>query len=530
MDWTFPHRSQRMPVLADNVVATSQPLATQAGIAMLAQRGNAVDAAVAAAAALTVVEPVMNGLGSDAFAQVWDGRALSALNASGRAPRAWSPERFAGLARMPTEGWDSVTVPGAVSAWIALWKRYGTLPLETLFAPAIRYAQDGYAVSPGIARQWAAQAPRLKSQPGFADTFMPQGRAPTAGERFRLPAAGRTLARIAATEGAAFYEGEIAEALAAHAARHGGALTMEDLAAHKVDWVEPLSLRYRQSEVMELPPNGQGIAVQIALGLLAHFDLRPDAVPLAARMHLQIEAMKIAFADVYRWVTEREAMPLSPSDLLDPGYLAERAHAIDPTRAKTWAARALPGGNTVYIAAADAGGMVVSYIQSNFQGFGSGVVVPEVGVSLLNRGAGFSLAPGHPNIVAGGKRPFHTIIPAMLMRDGRAIGALGVVGADMQPQGQVQIIGHMEDGQLNPQSALDAPRWRVTEEGRVRLESDVPAEVAATLAGWGHEVEVCAPGTPEFGGAQLVWRVNDGVDGGWAAASDPRRDGSAAGF
>lgn len=526
MDWTFPHRSQRMPVLADNVIATSQPLATQAGMAMLALRGNAVDAAVAAAATLTVVEPVMNGLGSDAFAQVWDGRELAALNASGRAPRAWSPERFAGLARMPAEGWDSVTVPGAVSAWIALWKRYGTLPLETLLAPAIRYAREGYAVSPGIARQWAAQTPRLQSQPGFAESFLPGGRPPAAGERFRLPAAGRTLARIAATEGRAFYEGEIAEALAAHAAAHGGALTMEDLASHKADWVQPLSQRYRQTDVMELPPNGQGIAVQIALGLLAHFDLRPEAVPMAARMHLQIEAMKIAFADVYRWVSAPEAMPLAPAGLLEPGYLAERARAIDPVRARQWEARALPGGNTVYLAAADAGGMVISYIQSNFQGFGSGVVVPEVGVSLLNRGAGFSLTPGHPNIVAGGKRPFHTIIPAMLMREGRPIGALGVVGADMQPQGQVQIVGHMEDARLNPQSALDAPRWRVTEDGRVRLEADVPAEVAATLAGWGHAVEVCAPGMPEFGGAQMIWRVGDG----WAAASDPRRDGSAAGF
>ncbi|MEY2619651.1 MAG: hypothetical protein RL522_2653 [Pseudomonadota bacterium] len=526
MNWEFPHASRRMPVLADQVVATSQPLAAQAGLQAMAQGGNAVDAVVATAAALTVVEPVMNGLGSDAFAMLWDGQSVKALNASGRAPRAWTPQRFAGLAHMPVHGWDAVTVPGAVSAWIALWKEQGSLPLQVLFAPAIRYALEGFAVTPRVARQWASQAPQLAMQPGFAETFLPGGRAPRAGERFRMPAVARSLALIAQTEGRAFYQGEIADAIVAHAQAHGGALSHEDLAAHRADWVEPLRMDYRDAQVLQMPPNGQGIAVQIALGILAHFDLS-GSTPLARRMHLQIEAMKIAFADVYQWVSDPSTMRLSVQDLLDPAYHRTRAAAIDPARAQAWTARPLAPGNTVYIAAADRQGRLVSFIQSNFQGFGSGVVVPEVGVSLLNRGSGFSLDPAHPNHVAGGKRPFHTILPAMLLREERPLAALGVVGADMQPQGQVQVISDLLDRQANPQAAMDAPRWRIAQDdGRIRLESGVPAPVAAELAALGHRVEIAASDSIEFGGGQLVWRLEDT----WAGASDPRRDGCAAGF
>jgi gamma-glutamyltranspeptidase/glutathione hydrolase len=526
MNWDFPYPSQRMPLLADNVVATSQPLASQAGAQALAQGGNAVDAVIAAAATLTVVEPVMNGLGSDAFALLWDGSGVSALNASGRSPQAWNAQRFEGRERMPTEGWDSVTVPGVVSAWVELWRRHGSLPLQQLFAPAIRYATEGFSVTPRIARQWAAQALRLANQPGFADAFLPGGQPPLIGARFKFPALARSLRLIAETEGRAFYEGEIAEAMVAHAKSHGGALTLDDLASHRVDWVEPIRLNYRGAEVLELPPNGQGVAVQIALGVLSHFDLGAS-VPQAKRMHLQIEAMKMGFSDVYRWVSDPASMPLRIEDLLDPAVLAARSRAIDLQRAQPWTARPLPPGNTVYIAAADAQGRLVSFIQSNFQGFGSGVVVPKFGVSLLNRGSGFSLDPAHPNHVAGGKRPFHTTIPAMLLRDGRPLAALGVVGADMQPQGQVQIASDLLDRGNNPQSALDAPRWRITEnDGRIRLEAHVPADVASELALYGHRVEVAEPESIEFGGGQLVCRLGDT----WAGASDPRRDGCAAGF
>jgi gamma-glutamyltranspeptidase/glutathione hydrolase len=526
MNWDFPHPSQRMPVLAGNVVATSQPLAAQAGAQALAQGGNAVDAAIAAAAALTIVEPVMNGLGSDAFAMVWDGARVSALNASGRSPRAWTRERFAGRDRMPTEGWESVTVPGAVAAWIELWRKQGTLPLSQLFAPAMRYATEGFAVTPRVARQWASQAKRLAGQPGFAASFLPQGRAPRTGERFRLPAAARALERIAASEGRDFYEGEIAHALVAHARAHGGALSLEDLASHRAEWVEPLRSPYRDCEVLQLPPNGQGVAVQIALGILSHFDLSASTSQ-AARMHLQIEAMKIAFADVYRWVTDPAAMAMPVQQLLDADHHAQRARAIDAKRAQPWTARELAPGNTVYVAAADSQGRLVSYIQSNFQGFGSGVVVPEFGVSLLNRGSGFSLDPAHPNCVAGGKRTFHTTIPAMLMRGGRPLAALGVVGADMQPQGQVQVVSELIDRDANPQRALDAPRWRIAEDdGRIRLEAGVPQAVASELASYGHRVEIADPASIEFGGGQMVCRAGDT----WAGASDGRRDGCAAGL
>lgn len=526
MNWQFPYRSQRMPLLADNVVAASQPLAAQAGVSMLAQGGNAVDAAIACAATLTVVEPVMNGLGSDAFVQVWDGATVHTLNGSGRAPAAWHPDDHAGRASMPREGWAAVTVPGAVSAWIALWRRFGRLPLARLFAPAIAYARDGFAVSPIIARQWASQVVRLRSQPGFAQAFLPQGRAPLAGERFRHPAIARALELIAATEGQAFYSGEIAAALVAHAKAHGGALSMRDLETHQADWVDPLTQTYRGLDVLEPPPNNQGLAVLIALGVLDRFDLSPGSADDATRMHLQIEAMKIGFADVYRWLADPASMPIRPEAMLEPAYLEARAAAIDPMRARAWAPCALPGGNTVYLASGDRDGMLVSFIQSNFEGFGAGVVEPTYGVSLLNRGAGFSLLPDHPNRLAGGKRPFHTIIPALLMRAHRAVGALGVVGADMQPQGQVQVIAQLEDLDVNPQSALDAPRWRVTEEGRIRLEADIPAAVGEALRARGHDVEVRPRDSLEFGGGQLVWRMADG----WAAASDPRRDGCAAGF
>src|SRR5215472_11001681 len=307
-DWKFPYHSQRMPVLARNVVATSQPLAAQAGLSMLMKGGNAVDAALATAITLTVVEPTGNGIGSDAFAIVWDGSRLHGLNASGRAPAGWTLDRFKGKTVMPTTGWDAVTVPGAVSAWVALSERFGKLPFADLFEPAIRYAADGYLVSPTIARLWARQAPSLQDVPGFAEHFMPNGRTPEAGEKFVAPAHARTLKRIAETEGAAFYRGELAESMATHSRKHGGAMTVADLAAHTADWVEPLAKDYRGYALHEIPPNGQGIAAQMALGILESFDMGAFPVDSADSLHLQIEAMKLAFADVYEYVSDSGAM------------------------------------------------------------------------------------------------------------------------------------------------------------------------------------------------------------------------------
>ncbi len=524
-NWDFPYPSRRMPVLARNVVATSQPLAAQAGLRMLLRGGNAVDAAIATAAALTVVEPVMNGIGSDAFALIWDGKSLHGLNASGRAPRAWKPERFAGRGHMPTEGWDCVTVPGVVSAWAGLSAKFGKLPFASLFEPAVDYARNGFPVSPVVASQWESQIPRLKDQPGFAQAFARNGRAPRAGELFRFPEQADALAEIAGTRGESFYRGMLAKRIADFSSACGGALDADDLAAHQPDWVEPIGQGYRGYRVHEIPPNGQGITALIALGILEHFDVGGAAVDSVESLHLQIEATKLAFADVYRHVADTGAMEISGSRLLDPGYLKARAQSIRRDRAGHAVAGVPPSG-TVYLATADASGMMVSYIQSNYMGFGSGIVVPGTGISMQNRGYGFSLQPGHPNLVGGGKRPFHTIIPAFMTRDGKPVMSFGVMGADMQPQGHVQMAVRLIDYGQNPQAAADAPRWKITLDGALLLEHAIAENVAQGLAQLGHRIVRAAPGSTEFGAAQLIHRLDDA----YVAASEPRRDGQAVGF
>lgn len=524
--WDFPYPSQRMPVLADNVVAASQPLAAQAGLRTMLLGGNAIDAIVATAAALTVVEPVMNGLGSDAFALVWDGHGLQGLNASGRAPAAWTPERFAGRSAMPPQGWDTVTVPGAISAWIALWKAYGSLPLDTLLGPAIGYAEGGFIVSPTIARQWAAQADALRDEPGFAPAFLRGGRTPRAGERFTFPEQGETLREIAATGGESFYRGRLARQIAAFARETGGSLTEADLAAHRADWVRPVSQPYRGYRLHEIPPNGQGISALIALGILGHFDMGATPLDSAASLHLQIEAMKLAFADVYAHVADPAQMRVHSDDLLDPGYLARHAARLDRNRAQRFDAGTPPASGTVYLAAADAAGRMVSYIQSNYNGFGSGVVVPNTGISLQNRGAAFSLQPGSPNEVGPGKRPFHTIIPGFVTRDGQAVMSFGVMGADMQPQGHVQMLVRLADYGQNPQAAADAPRWKIARDGSLLVEHHMPAQTVEGLRALGHDVRVTPRWAMDYGSAQLIHRMSQG----YAAASEPRRDGQAVGF
>jgi len=524
--WEFPYASQRMPVLAANVVATSQPLAAQAGLQMLSKGGNAVDAALATAITLTVVEPTMNGIGSDAFALVWDQMQLHGLNASGRAPKAWTAQRFAGQKSMPAAGWDSVTIPGVVSAWVALSSRFGRLPFAELFSAAIGYAENGFLISPTVARQWQMQAPQLMDQPGFAQAFLPGGRTPQAGELFRNPAQARTLRIIAESHGEAFYRGELAQQIAAASRSQGGAMTAEDLAAHQPDWVKPIAQDYRGLRLHEIPPNGQGIAALMTLGILSNFDLAQLPVDSADSLHLQMEAMKLAFADVYRSVADPKSMRVSAQDLLDPDYLRRRASQIDPGWARDFGHGIPQGSGTVYLTAADASGVMVSYIQSNYNGFGSGVVVPETGISLQNRGFGFSLEPGHPNQVGAGKRPFHTIIPAFLTRSGEPLMSFGVMGADMQPQGHVQMAVRIADYGQNPQAAADGPRWKVFRGRQIALEHAVPPRVAAELARRGHQVRHTERWNMEFGAAQLIYRV----DGGYVAASEPRRDGQAVGF
>ncbi|MCL4739407.1 MAG: gamma-glutamyltransferase family protein [Burkholderiaceae bacterium] len=535
-DWTNPYPTIRSPLFARNVVATSQPLAAQAGLQMLRAGGNAVDAAIAAAAAMTIVEPCSNGLGSDAFALVWDGGALAGLNASGSAPAAWTPEYFERRhgGAIPMRGWDSVTVPGAVAGWAALHARFGTLPLADLLAPAIELAERGYGVGVVTADKWARALPALQDQPGFAAAFMPRGRAPAAGARFAMPGAAATLRRIADTGGEDFYRGETAARLVAHAAAHGGAMTAADLAGYAPSWVEPIAIDFAGHRVHEIPPNGQGIAALMALGMLRHHDLARLPVDGADSLHLQIEAMKLAFADTYRWVADERSMTeVSADDLLDDAYLAERARRIDPARAQDFDAgrpRRAPRGGTIYLAAADARGMVASFIQSNYMGFGSGIVVPGTGVSLQNRGCGFTLDAGHPNVVAPGKRPFHTIIPGFLTRAGRPVMAFGVMGGNMQPQGHLQTLVRMLLHRQQPQAACDAPRWKVATGLDIDCEPTMAPALVEALRARGHALKPTPDATMDFGSGQFIARLSDDPDDGYVAASDSRREGQAVGF
>jgi len=524
MNPAFPYPSRRMPVLAANVVATSQPLASQAGLSMLARGGNAVDAVLAAAIALTVVEPVNNGLGSDAFAIVGHDGRLHGLNASGRSPAAMTAERFAGRGSMPMLGWDAVTVPGAVSAWVELSSRFGKLPFETLFEPAVGYAERGFLVSPVIAGQWEAVAGLYAGFEEFARVFLPQGRAPRMGEKMVLADLGASLREVAETRGESLYRGALGAAFVAASRAGGGLFTEDDLAAHRADWVDPISVGFAGVRVHEIPPNGQGIAALMALGILAHTDVLAHDVDSADSLHLQIEAMKLAFADVHRAVSDPATMTARIADLLDDGYLASRARRIEPRRALDFDAGRAATGDTVYLCAADAGGTMVSYIQSNYFSFGSGIVVPGTGMSLQNRGNGFSLEAGHPNVVGPGKRPYHTIIPGFVTKDGALLMALGVMGGAMQPQGHVQMVLRIFGHGQNPQAAADAPRWQVTEGRGVAVEEGVAADVRDELVARGHDVSV-APSLV-FGGAQAAMRI----DGGYIAATESRKDGLVAGF
>jgi len=523
-DPALPYRSQRAAVFGQQAVASSHGLATQAGLAALERGGNAVDAALAAAAVLTIVEPTMNGLGGDLFALVWDGAELHGLNASGRAPQAWSLEHFAGRSEMPALGWDSVTVPGAVSGWSALSERFGSLPFGDLLAPAIGYARDGFAVTPRTAALWADAGQRFREFPEFQRVFLPKGRAPTAGEWFRLPDAANTLVEIAATRGESFYRGAIAERIARAARDDGALLSLQDLSLQRAVWVEPLAIDYAGVRLHELPPNGQGLASLLALSVLGELELERHGPDDADAIHLQIEAMKAAFAQCELHLADPDAMSISPSELLEPHAVRALAQQIQTLRAAPPQRVPRADHGTVYVAVGDAAGRMVSLIQSNYLGFGSGVVVPQTGISLHNRGLGFRLDPAHPSCVAAGKRPYHTIMPGFVTRGGHGEMAFGVIGGHMQPQGHVQCMVRSFLYGQNPQAVCDAPRWHVTERCEVALEPGFPAGVARELSRRGHQL-LSHPPELLFGGAQLVRRMPRG----YCAGSDPRKDGQAAG-
>jgi gamma-glutamyltranspeptidase / glutathione hydrolase len=506
-------------------VATSQPLATLAGMQMLWAGGNAVDAAIATAITLTVVEPTSNGIGSDAFALVWHDGQLHGLNASGKSPKAMTCDRFAGMNQVPNLGWLSVTVPGAVSAWKSLWERWGKLPFEQLFEPAIHYAEHGFPVSPETVRAWR-QATRTYlplTQPEFQpfkSVFFPGDRAPSPGEIWASPAHAATLRDIAQTAGESFYRGKLAEQIANFAAATNGLITQTDLANHQADWVKPISTSYRDFTVWEIPPNTQGLAALIALNILEGYDLNRFSRESVESYHLHIEAMKLAFADTHAYVADSNYLPFPIEKLLDKLYAAQRKQCIGQT-AIPLAEPGLPQGGTVYLATADQDFMV-SLIQSNYAGFGSGILIPNTGIALQNRGSGFTLEPGHPNQVGAEKRSFHTIIPGFLTQGNEPLAAFGVMGGSMQPQGHVQVVTNLVDYHLNPQAALDAPRWRFVQGNRVILEQSVGRSIISGLSDRGHDIQLSAEGL-NFGKGQIILKQASTL----IAASEPRADGMA---
>jgi len=540
MDKDHSFSSRRSPVMGQGgMVAASQPLAVAAGLEILAKGGNAADAAVATAAALNVTEPTSTGIGGDCFALFYDARTrhISALNGSGRAPAALTLERIKKnlgadpLSSLPPFHAYTITVPGACAGWCDLVERHGSLPMAEVLAPAVRLAEAGFPVAPITAHFWqhGAEAQLKTALNGREMTL--DGRGPKAGELFRNPALAKTFKNVAEGGKQAFYEGEIAEAIASIIQQAGGCLTVEDLSAHRSTWEIPVSTVYQGLRLWECPPNGQGITALMALNLLEGFDLPAD--PLSAdRLHLEIEALRLAFADTRWYVADPSVVQVPVEQLISKEYAAFRRKKIDPRRATLDQRRGapVPGSDTVYLSVVDKAGNACSFINSNYLGFGTGIVPSGWGFTLQNRGHNFSLYPDHPNVLAPGKRPYHTIIPAMITSDPSQslFASFGVMGAFMQPQGHVQVFLALLDG-LNPQSALDLPRFCITDGtagGQVALEEGIPEKTIADLERRGHEVlRVAGYERALFGRGQVILR--DAQTGILTGGSDPRADGCA---
>ncbi|RYL93984.1 gamma-glutamyltransferase family protein [Sporolactobacillus sp. THM19-2] len=523
-----PFSSRRAPVFGNKgMVATAQPLAAQAGLDILKKGGNAIDAAIATAACLTVVEPTSNGIGSDAFALIWTKGKLHGLNASGVAPESISIDAIKrrGYNSMPAHGFEPVMVPGAPSAWAACSAKFGRLPLTEVLKPAIEYARKGYPLSAGLAKYWNISYKKFKAsfhnkmfEPWFR-TFAPDGRAPKAGELWRSPDHARTLECIAETGAEAFYKGELAEKIDKFSRENGGFIRKSDLENYHPDWVDPVSINYRGYDVWELPPNGQGIVALIALNILKKLNY-PDQ-NLIETYHKQIEALKLAFSDGKKYITDPRDMHDEVSALLSDEYALARSKRIG-SEALEPLPGTLPKGGTVYLAAADGEGNMVSYIQSNYMGFGSGLVVPGTGIALQNRGHTFSLNPDDANALAPGKKTYHTIIPGFLTRDGEAVGPFGVMGGFMQPQGHLQVLTNTIDFHLHPQAALDAPRWQWMSGQTILVEPTFPNPIAQALARRGHDIRV-ATDSGSFGRGQIIWRNNQ--TGVLVGGTESRADG-----
>ncbi len=527
-------KSRRSTLMARNgMVATTQPLAAMAGVRVMMRGGNAIDAAVATAAALNVVEPHSTGVGGDAFALVWmaNEKRVSALNASGRAPGAASAEelRARGMRAIPAESAYAVSVPGAVSGWEAILERYGRMGLAEVLEPAIEYASNGYPVSEVISAHWANGVGKLLARPSGSE-LLKDGRAPRAGEVVRLPELAGTLRTIAEGGADAFYNGPLADGIARFVREQGGWLQAEDMAAHRPTWEEPISSDYRGVTCWECPPNSQGVNALMALNLVEGFDIKGMGFQSADTYHHLIESMRLSFADGLHHVTDPRMSDVPTGRLISKGYAERRRGLIARDRAMSFApVGAIPShSDTVYISCADGEGNACSFINSVFQGFGSGLVVPGTGIALHNRGASFSLEPGHPNLLAPNKRPFHTLIPGMATRDGEMWLSYGVMGAMQQAQGHLQTLVNMIDFGLDPQAALDAPRFSVMLGQGVAVESLVPAGVIRDLAARGHRVMVQRPHGLLFGSGQVIER--DPESGVLRGGSEPRSDGFAVGW
>ncbi|MEK6711558.1 MAG: gamma-glutamyltransferase, partial [Nitrospinota bacterium] len=506
----------RSPVFAQSgVVAASQPLAAGAGLQVLREGGNAVDAAIATAAVLNVVEPQSTGIGGDMFMLYWSARErkLFGLNGSGRAPKAATLARYreAGFQKMPDAGVFSATVPGAVDGWCAALERCGggKMNLKALLAPAIHYAEKGFPVTPIIGNAWRNQGPKLSKCEPSAETYLPSGRAPKAGEVFRNPKLAASLRKVAGGGREAFYEGPIAKEIVRYTREIGGLFELEDFAATRCTWVEPIRASYRGHELCEIPPNGQGLAALLCLNIIAEDPIGGFSCGSADHLHLMIEAMKLAFADRGRYIADPEKADVPIQGLLSKGYAKERRKLIQPGRAGDPAPGSPHGwSDTIYLTAADGEGNMCSFINSLFAHFGSGVTGGETGIMLQNRGWGFVLEEGHLNCIAPGKRPFHTIIPGFVMKGGEPWMSYGVMGGDMQPQGHVQVLSNILDFGMDIQEAIDAPRFRVLGGRKVAIEHGVPDSVLEELRRRGHEVER-AGGYEGFGGGQGIVRLPD---------------------
>jgi gamma-glutamyltranspeptidase/glutathione hydrolase len=514
------------------MVASSQPLASQVGLDVLKRGGNAVDAAIAMAAVLNVTEPMMTGVGGDMFAIVYWAKTneLKGLNASGRAPRALSLDYFAkkGITKMPQFGMESITVPGAFDGWNVLLEKYGTMKLADLLAPAIGYAENGYPVMEKASEDWGEEEARLKANPDAAANYLPNGHVPQPGEIFRQKNLAHTLKLLAAGGRDAFYKGEVGRAIADYMKTHGGFITMEDLAAQHAEWVDPISTNYRGYTVYELPPNGQGLTVLLALNILEGFDLAAMKQQPDLYYHTLIEATKLAFADRNRYIADPKFAKVPVAELLAKDYAAKRRALIKPDSVLDAPPAGLPmsKGETTYFTVIDKDRNAVSFINSLYEHFGSGIVAGDTGIVMQDRGGGFSLDPESPNRIEPGKRPFNTLIPAMVFKDGKLFMSFGVMGGAMQPQGHVQVLTNFIDLGMGLQQAMETPRFRYDGGSRVYLEDEMGDAVLEKLASRGHKRIV--PRRNQMGGGQAI--MVDPKTGALMGASDNRKDGMALGY